>query len=358
MVAGVKLKVSDDSVAVSAKEILIGDTNRRKTALKTNMYSVVLADDDLIFEGGHSMMVEEAVKWFVASKYEKGKVNLISGGCKTFTTSAKNGYKYVWGDEFGGTALDMDKWCFKNRMAGTNMMPALSDSSVVNVNEGLLKMTAVRYYNASRPMAQYATNLTLSSEQSMSFKYGYLEMRGMVPFNRGAWPGYWMVSDGAIGNNNSQADYFAEVDIFEVFSSVNTVTPNIHKWYKDGEWSQYNGGHIDGKVSSKYVYEDYDNLRYEYHVYGFEWTPEKMTMSVDGKDYMTYDITYNFDGKSDMSGFHDNLFLLFSNYMYVPDYGGTSSNTEVNNKDLPFEFFVDYVRLYQKTGEGALNFAN
>lgn len=352
--AGVKLNITDDTAAANEKEILVGNTNRLKSSLAENEYAVVLADSKLVFEGGHSAMVEEAVKWFVTFDFTNGKTNLISGSCKNFNTSVKENYQYVWGDEFGGNALDMSKWSFQNRMGGTNMMPTLSDSNVVNVNDGLLKLSAIRYYNASRPAAQYATNMSVSSEESMSWKYGYLEMRAMVPFNRGAWPSLWMVSDGAVGNENSKSDYFGEIDIFEIFSSVNTVTPNLHKWYNDGSHTQYNGL----RESENYIYKSYNNLRYEYHIYGFEWTPEKMVMSVDGDEYMTYDLNDNFDGISDMSGFHDNYFILLNNHIYVPDLGQTTSSTEVNNRDLPFEFFIDYIRIYQKPGEGSLNFAD
>ena len=70
----------------------------------------------------------------------------------------------------------------------------------------------------------------------MSFRYGYLEMRARVPYSKGAWPSFWLLSGGALGANPNDA-YRVEVDIFEVFSSCDTATPNIHKWVTapDGE---------------------------------------------------------------------------------------------------------------------------
>lgn len=350
---GAELRVTDDTATEISKEILVGNTNRLKSNLAQNEYRVALADSKLVFEGGHSAMTEEAIKWFTSFEYFSGKINLISGKCADFSATVKDSYEYVWGDEFGGNSLDMSKWSFQNRMGGTNKMPTLSDTSVADVDEGLLKLSAIRYYNASRPLAEYATNMTVSSEKSMSYKYGYLEMRAMVPYYRGAWPSFWAVSDMAIGNEKSEADYFIEVDIFEVFSSFNIATPNIHKWYKNGEHTQYN----TMKMADCYIFSDSDNLRYEYHIYGFEWTPDKMTMSVDGVDYCTFDLNENYDMKSDMSGFHDNLFILLNNHIYVSDLSLTDYSNIVNNKDLPFEYYVDYIRLYQKSGEGNLNYA-
>ena len=354
--AGVTLSITDDSAAEVSKEILVGESNRVDVKLKDNEYSVILSGQKLCLTGGHFATTETAVDWFVSMKYTAGKVNLLDGKTDDFTATVKDGYKYVWGDEFAGGVLDDVKWCFKDRMAGTNLMPCLRDENVVNVNEGMLKLTAVRYYNASRPAAQYATNSSVCTEDTFSYKYGYIEMRARVPFNRGAWPSFWMVSNRALGNvKDANTKYTVEVDVFEVFSSKSTLVPNIHKWYTDGTWHQYqsyNGG------STPYSFLDYMDLSNEYHTYGFEWTPEKMIMSVDGVDYMTYDLNNNFDGRDDMEGFHKNLMIILNNFIYVPDLGSTNASNQVNNTDLPFEYFIDYIRLYQKPGVGALNFAD
>lgn len=93
--AGVTLTIADDSTAASAKEILVGDTNRFKTSLSANEYRVVLIDNKPTFEGGHSAMTEEAVKWFVSLGFVKGKINLITGKCGSFSAAVKGNYKYV-----------------------------------------------------------------------------------------------------------------------------------------------------------------------------------------------------------------------------------------------------------------------
>ncbi|MBR7133754.1 MAG: glycoside hydrolase family 16 protein [Clostridia bacterium] len=357
--AGVTLSVTDDRSAVKAKEILVGDTNRAKSKLGTNEYAVSVLKEKLFFEGGHFAMVETAVDWFVSLKYAKGKANLVTGKTENFLAVVKKNYEYVWGDEFGGSSLDMAKWCFEDKMAGSNLMPCLRDENVININEGLCKLTAIRYYNAARPAAQYATNSSLCTQDTMGYKYGYLEIRARVPFKQGAWPSFWLVSNKALGNkligSNSQSlEYNVEIDVFEVFSSLNTVVPNIHKWYANGDHSMYNSGK---RASENFVYEDYATLSNEYHTYGFEWTPEKMIMSVDGKDYMTYDLTKSFDD-TDMDGFNKNLFVIFNNFIYVSDAGHTTASNLVNNDGLPFEYFIDYVRLYQIPGVGSLNFAD
>ena len=356
--AGLVLPIADDSSESVSKEILVGDTNRRSTKLKPNEYAVSLEKDTLIVEGGHAAMVETAADWFVSLVYNNGKVNLLNGQCSDFVSVVKGDYKYVWGDEFSGNSLDMNKWCFEDKMGGTSMMPCLRDSNVVNVNEGLLKLTAVRYYNPALPMAQYATNSSVCTQNTMSYKYGYLEIRAKVPFKQGAWPSFWLVSGDALNKESSKYDYDTEIDIFEVFSSADTLIPNIHKWYHDGTHSMYNGNHYKQKSSKSYVFDKMDNLVNEYHTYGFEWTPEKMVMSVDGADYMTYDLKENFDGKSNMEGFNAPLLIIFNNFIYAPDQNETNESNKVNNRNLPFEYFIDYIRLYQRPGIGSLNFSD
>ena len=355
--AGQKLPVPDDRAAVGAKKIFIGNTNRRKSELKENKYAVSLKNNKIYIEGGHTAMTETAAEWFVSLNYESGKLNTLNGECKSFKSQIKSDYKYVWGDEFGGNALNMNKWCFENKMAGTSMMPLMRDSNVVNVNNGLLKMTAIRYYNPALPTAEYATNSSICTQNTMSYKYGYLEMRAMVPYSVGAWPSFWLVSGGALKDESTKHDYGVEIDVFEIFSSTDTAIPNIHKWFHNGKHTMYNGNHYNKTTTTNYVFKNTDNLSKEYHTYGFEWTPEKMIMSVDGEDYMTFDMTDDFDKNGGMGGFNSPLLIILNNFIYAPDLGETNASNRVNNSDLPFNYFVDYIRLYQKPGVGALNLA-
>ena len=75
-----------------------------------------------------------------------------------------------------------------------------------------------------------------------------------------------------------------------------------------------------------------------------------MTMYIDDKPYYTYDLSVNFDGgSSGMGGFDTQLYLLFNNHLftassdYLP-YDGC----EIYPTDVPTEYVIDYVRLYQK----------
>ena len=357
--SGVKLEIVTDKQKEHKKEILIGNTNRYKTKLSENEYAVKVSGDKLIFEGGHYVMIGKAANWFVTEKYNDGKVTTLTGKTKDFAATKEGGYKYVWGDEFSGSAIDNSKWRFANRMAGSALLETRTDKAVASVSQDILKLRAIRSYRKENPVAQYATMQSLNTMKTMSFMHGYLEMSARVPFISGAWPSLWANSNGAL-NNNKTEPYTIEVDIFEVFSSFDTLTPNIHKWRGQKTPSQYNTDHIvngERVPATKYVFENTDNLMNEYHIYGFKWNEKEMTMSVDGEDYMTFDLTKDFDNQDGMDGYKVPISILINNHMFAPDVELINNASNVNNLDLPYEYDIDWIRLYQIPGEGVLNVA-
>ena len=75
----IAVKLADDSAAKKDKEILVGDTNREKSALAENKYAVSLLGDKLFFESGNFNGVIKAVSWFTAQPFSAGKVNTLTG---------------------------------------------------------------------------------------------------------------------------------------------------------------------------------------------------------------------------------------------------------------------------------------
>ena len=61
----------------------------------------------------------------------------------------------------------------------------------------------------------------LTTLDRMFFKYGYLEMRAKIPFRHCAWPSFWLLGNTKF--HNKDIGWFAEIDIFEVFSSEDTL---------------------------------------------------------------------------------------------------------------------------------------
>lgn len=357
--AGVTLEIVTDRQKEQKKEILIGNTNRYQSKLIENEYAVRVSGDKLIFEGGHYVMLGKAVNWFITEQYNDGKVTTLTGKTKDFAATKEGGYQYVWGDEFSGSEIDSHNWGFANRMAGSALLETRTDEAVASVGQDNLKLSAIRSYRKENPVAQYATMQSLNTMKTMSFMHGYLEMSARVPFISGAWPSLWANSNGAL-NNDKAKPYTIEVDIFEVFSSFDTLVPNIHKWRGQDTPSQYNTDHIvngERVPATPFIFENTDNLSNEYHIYGFKWNEKEMTMSVDGKDYMTFDLTKDFDNQDGMEGFKVPISILINNHMFAPDVKLINGASNVNNLDLPYNYDIDWIRLYQIPGQGILNVA-
>ena len=280
----------------------------------------------------------------------------------------KNGYKLVWNDEFDGESLDKNKWTLRPDMCGRCDLALAGEerSDVMKLDDGKLKLAVVEDDNTDGEK-HYTTCYSVTTFNKMRFKYGYLEISARVPYMQGAWPSFWLKSLKDDISPEPKADYMAEIDVFEVFSNINTAVPNLHKWYpykvkfdNGYETNHTQGGNmLDINVKKQpYVFNDITNLNNEYHTYGFEWTPEYMAMSVDNRIYCTYDINSNFDGFSDMSGFHDSLYVIFNNHIFTEKSSWLPEGKEVDERTkFPINYWIDYIRLYQKDEYGNLYLA-
>lgn len=376
---GVSLTVEKDNskaASDSRKEILVGNTNRYTTSLSESQFKVSLNGNKLVFEGGHFAMVEKAVDWFITEKYEEGSVNTLEGTAKDFKATLEGGYEYVWGDEFDGNYLDSTKFNEYNHMGRTDDMRVLfGDKKVTNVDEGLLKLKGIRYYDESNAQYEYAVGSSLCTGDTMWWKYGYAEIRARIPMKQGAWPAWWTTT---FCNSSSYCmnkldiskwQYMIEVDMFEVFSSTTEITPTMHKWYKSGgsnekldfkKFLNKDGSRIE-QTDTKwepYKLEENDNNSFVYHVFGFEWTPTDIILTIDGNVYgkMNFN-TENIDEYTSMDDFKNQyMHMIFDNWLYAPLHKETIKHPEVQivPESLPTEFFIDYVRLYQIPGQGSI----
>ena len=195
----------------------------------------------------------------------------------------------------------------------------------------------------------------------MNFKYGYVEMRAMVPIKQSAFPAFWAIGKPGLINKKNNG-YYIEIDFFECFTSQNELFANFHKWYDNGAHSNFyppeNNGYIpENSFYRSYSFKNYKTLPYEFHLYGFEWTKDYVMVYVDNtlfsklsindsyKKNMTAGNTSNIElgsAKGDMSGYHDYIYLLLQNMIYL-----TGENAANENSQFSYNYWVDYIRLYQ-----------
>lgn len=265
-----------------------------------------------------------------------------------FTSTKLGKYQYVWGDEFTASHLDNSKWnvlvhsnenyCAKAFEEGDSEL-----SKVFEIKDGVVNTKYIHYYDPANTLIEYAGAAQLTTKNTMSYRYGYLEVRSRMDFNKMA-SAIWLVNGGAL--NSPESPYCGlEIDVFETLASLDSVTPNIHRWYRDGRHTNINAI----QKPKPFTFFDTTNLSNEYHLYGFEWTPTEISMYVDDVKYWTLDTTKSFDDDNDTGCYNLPMYLMISGASAFTS-GSTwfpYTGAILSNESLPLTQSIDWVRLYQ-----------
>ncbi len=305
----------------------------------------------------------------------------------------RTGYSLTWHDEFS-TPIDVNtdidrnwqfQWC-GGWPSDVSLQRHADYFSIVKSNEGsYLSMRALRQDSHDREgnLTTYTYAPPITTCGKMSYQYGYLEIKAKVPLKKGTCPAFWLKSmndqfdkdngDVKLGFNPNKS-FEGEIDVFETFG-YEYLIPNIHKFWNPisglkGVQDQANN--YEGKTTNYYFTDN--SSPDDWHTYGCEWTPNEISMYVDGNKYNTYDLNevYNYNaswapdwnknwngstkGVVDKSGFNAPLTIVLSMGLITkglvatePTYTGRELvDSDYNLGDTVAEFAVDYIRLYQK----------
>lgn len=195
----------------------------------------------------------------------------------------------VWSDEFEGTgAVDTSKWFHQTQLPdGVNWYNGelqhytdRLDNSYVD--GGFLHIVAKKETFTDQGQTKTYTSARLNSK--FAFTYGRVEVRARLPFGQGTWPAIWSLGKNIIEPGAYWTGDFGtvawpacgEIDIMEHWGyNQNYVQSALHTPSSFGNTVNL-GGVLATDVSN------------QFHVYGLEWTPEKMKFSIDGNVYYTY----------------------------------------------------------------------
>lgn len=262
----------------------------------------------------------------------------------------KHGRVLVWHDEFDKGEIDYDKWCFDRTMREPGHEFDNTEKHI-RVEDGQLHM---QVHRSEKEGKTYSLCEGFTTTDTMVFKYGYLEMRGKVPFRKGAWPSFWCTTNTPLKESKL---FGMEVDIFEVWSKTDRLAANLHKW--GPKWKHMAvPSNKEGWPNPVYVFENPENLNNEYHTYGFEWDPEYMHFYVDDVKFTTFELTgekgaFGDDYFPETEMFHDWLRVILNNEIFAPGDAYAKGDIVLTDDDeMPIDYYVDYVRLYQNADKG------
>lgn len=229
-------------------------------------------------------------------------------------------YHLVWSDEFNGKRIDTAKWNFEiNGNGGGNHEQEYYQPENAALKNGNLVITVRKERVANH---QY-TSARLNTKGKYEFLYGKVEARIKIPVGQGLWPAFWL-----LGADIDKTGWPAcgETDIMEHINTDSLIYGTLH-WDHNGHVQS--GDTLVSTPSS-------------YHVYSVEWDPASIRWFIDGIQYHEVSILNAINSTEE---FHLPSFILLNLAI-----GGDWPGQKIDNSKLPAAMYVDYVRVYQKSG--------
>jgi beta-glucanase (GH16 family) len=229
----------------------------------------------------------------------------------------------VWNDEFDGSGLpDAARWNYEKGFVRNKEQQYYTERRTENarVEDGVL---VIEGRKESHGGGEY-TSASLTSRASWT--YGRIEVRAKLPKGRGTWPAIWM-----LGVNIREVGWPAcgEIDIMEhVGFDPGRIHANIHT-------RAYN--HVQGTNKGNSM--PIAGADEEFHVYEAIWTPQQISMAVDGQRYFTFEKE---SGGTAVWPFDQPHYLIL-NLAIGGTWGGLQG---IDDSAFPARFVIDYVRVY------------
>ena len=357
---GITVSLQKDT-AVSAKEILVGNTSRSADSdIADDEYAIQLCGQRLMLFGNSPEALVSAIDrlGFLISTE-----NNIRDG---YTYTAKindiedkkiNGYRQIWVDNFDGERID-SKWDIYTEfstMEADNMDSApftmfrSSDKDHVFLKDGKL------HQRISRPSEYYGVGAKMTTSNSLWFKYGYTEISAKISPELGIGPGFWLV-----GAGDNDGDLFVEFDILEVFGNSKYYKATPLRNRKGGSGMDVQSMDIDNVTvtgNSWQTCEGEDDVLFsdDYHTFGIEWTEKYYSFILDGEvvysvDYSNSEIIKEFLSQSPV---YITISTTANKTWWVNEGFNGMGSMANKNTDWQYgsEYSVEYVHLYQKAGQ-------
>jgi beta-glucanase (GH16 family) len=218
----------------------------------------------------------------------------------------------VWSDEFDGASLDLTKWIYRGlgpRRGAVNVKEAVTLDG-----QGHLVLTT------SQVGDKIHTGM-IATQGKFERAYGYFECRVKLHRQPGHWSAFWLQSPklgSVVGDTKASG---TEIDIFEFLPLLpDKIQHTLH-------WDGYGKDHKSaGHVSHN------PGVGEGWHTFSLLWTPDEYVFYVDGRETWRTQA----GGACQVP-----LYIKLSDEAAFGGWAG-----DVRRADLPDDFLVDYVRVY------------
>jgi beta-glucanase (GH16 family) len=254
-------------------------------------------------------------------------------------------YQLVWSDEFNVDGPpDPKNWTFEHGFV-RNEEAQWYQPENARCENGMLVITGrreqvpnpnykpdSRSWKTNRQFAQY-TSACLTTQGLHDWLYGRFEMRARIDTREGLWPAFWSLG------THSRWPANGEVDIMEYYHGE--LLANI-------AWAGVTLAPGPKWNSSRKKIDTFPTgWSSQFHIWRMDWDENKIELSVDGQLLNHQDLSKTINNDAQKTNpFHRPEYLLL-NMAIGGKQGGDPSKTK-----FPAKFEVDYVRVYQRRGEG------
>ena len=252
-------------------------------------------------------------------------------------------YSLVWSDEFDGSSLNTANWtpdigtgCPSLCGWGNNELEYYRSQNVTVTGGNLVLTARAESYGGAS-----FTSGKVTTRGKRSFLYGRVEMRAKLPTGGGMWPAFWMMPQDDVYGGWAAS---GEIDIMDSANGTTSVGGALH----------YGGTWPDNTSTSSSYSLGGANFADAFHVYAVEWEPDAIRWYVDGMLFMTRVSSqwYSSGAPGNARAPFDQAFYIILNAAVGGYYTGCTSYDCIT-ADLPQEYLIDYVRVY----EDIVNFA-
>ena len=254
--------------------------------------------------------------------------------------AAAGTWTLIWSDEFDGAKLDAGKWTARRDCWGggnEERQCYVADADTLAVSNGVLRITARRrtVTGRARPegdpsreqVSRAFSSGRIETRGAASFRYGRIAVRAKLPDGQGLWPAIWMLPE---HDNYGPYPQSGEIDVAEAVNlgvrcrgCVDRVQGAVHDGPDLARNRMRSGATILRDAAA-------------FHTFALEWTPTKMTWSIDGKPYFSQPTRPPFDQR----------FHLILNLAVGGRWAETTGRGGVDEQAFPATLLVDWVRVY------------
>lgn len=259
-----------------------------------------------------------------------------------FEADGTEEYKLRFADEFDGKDYSLPNagvWHNCTRESPTwkrfTAQTAEGQQKTAFIRDGKLVTRCIKNTIAEEGDVEMISGAIESSDK-MYFTYGRVEGRLRTTPHVGNFPAFWLMpQDNSAGWPNA-----GEIDIWEQIDTENKTYHTVHTHCTyDLHLALPNSGSTHTNAA-------------DYHVITLDWTPTLLTWYVDGTKAFSYAKTKQSYLLEKGQWPYDKPFYLILNQSVGN--GSWAKNCDVN---FEYETLFDYVRLYQKDGEGDITSA-